>query len=101
MFSARGGELIAKRPIAILALLMFLPLAAGATPFLHHHTDRESAASCQICYLIKAGSIGLVVAFALLLVATQAAVPLPRPVNSFAHGSVQHTPAAPRAPPVR
>jgi hypothetical protein len=92
---------MAKRPIAILALLMFLPLAAGATPFLHHHTDQESAASCQTCYLIKIGSVGLAISFALLLVATQPSRPFLRPVDFFARGSVHHAPAAPRAPPAR
>jgi len=96
-----GVDSMLKRSLVILALLVFLPLAAGATPYLHHHTDHESVAACQVCYLIKAGSIALAFAFALLLVVTQAVRPLPRPVDSFAHGSEHHTPAAPRAPPIR
>lgn len=89
-----------KRTITILALLAFLPLAAGATPFLHHHNHQEAADFCQLCYLVKVGSVALAIAFVMLLVATQAVRPLPLLVDSVARNALQHPPAAPRAPPL-
>lgn len=87
-----------KRPLAILALLVFLPLAAGATPLLHHH-DHHDSAPCQVCYLVKVGSVALAIGLALLLMAAQPTRPSLWPIDAEAHSSEHHTPAAPRAPP--
>lgn len=90
-----------KRPWMIVILLVFLPLAVGATPLLHHHDDHHDAGPCQVCYLVKIGSVGLAVAFAILLISAEPVRRLPLPVDVFVQGSVHHTPAAPRAPPAR
>jgi hypothetical protein len=90
-----------KRSPAILALLVFLPLAVGATPLLHHHDDHHDAAPCQVCYLVKIGSVALAVGLTLMLISAQPARLLRRPVDAQAHSSDHHKPAAPRAPPAR
>jgi disulfide bond formation protein DsbB len=89
-----------KRSPAILALLVFLPLALGAAPFFHNH-DHHDAAPCQVCYLIKIGSVALAVGLALLLISAQPVRRLRRIADARPHSSEHHQPAAPRAPPAR
>ena len=89
-----------KRSLAVVALLVFAPLAAGATPLLHDH-DHHDAAPCQVCYLVKVGSVALAIGLALLPISGQPVRQLRRPANAQAHRSNHHKPAAPRAPPAR